>query len=85
MELKVHQQTNLEVYVSVAELEEILNGLRFQQKRNQAIRDNRIIRVENTQYRNTLTSGDHTLTFHLSEPTNYQCVIQGGKEVFLPT
>lgn len=84
MELKVHQQTHLDIHVSVAELEEILRSLKAKAERDAAIRDNRIIKVEDHEFRNTLSDGTHTLTFHLAEPLNYQCVIQGGKEVFLP-
>lgn len=85
MDLKVHQPIHLDLYVTVKELEEILLGLSQKEERNQAIRDGTIIKVEDHQFRNTLSDGQNTVTFHLSEPHNYRCIIQEGKEVFLPS
>lgn len=85
MNLKVHHQTHLDAYVSIPELEGIIQALRQKEERANAVRDKLIIKAEDHEFNATLSCGDFSITFHLAEPTNYQCIIQGGKEVFLPS
>jgi hypothetical protein len=85
MDFRVHKSTHFDIYISVPELEQILQGLKDKATREEAIAKGQVIKTEDHSFHDTIHSGEFSITFHHQLPNQYVCELRGGKEVWLPS